>query len=652
MTVNSVEDVTRSADGRRSVWAAAAALITAATVLAYLPGLAGPFVFDDFGSLSRLGDLGGIRDWATFKAFVLSGDAGPTGRPLALVTFVLDGTTWPTDPAPFKRTNLIIHLMTGAMLFLCARQILSYESFTADRATRVALLATALWLLHPFLVSTTLYAVQRMAQLATLFVLAGLAAYLYGRRLLATRPTRGYLLMTAGVGLGTLLATLSKENGILLPLLVLLTEATIVAAATDRYGRLNPVWKLTFLWAPVALVLAYLANYVNNATLHAVNLARGYSIYERLLSETRILIDYLWHWFVPVATTTGVFQDHLTHSTGLLEPMTTLASVLFHALVISGALVFRRRQPLVSYALLFFYCAHLLESSVINLELYFEHRNYLAAAFLFLPVVAFMDNALERRVFVAISAVLAMVFAGITATTTYGWRSYPAMIETAAKRLPDSMRAQQQYALQLYNSGAQDRGLEVIRAAVERKPDNLGVQLTRTLMHCQHGTLNTAEFETFAERFGRQPYDPRLLGAYETLFDMVVRDVCPAISPDDLYRFFEQSSRTPANANTNSVAYFQVQYFLGMAALVLDRTSDAVVHFQASLRSRPTASRAMLMASLLAGAEAYDEAFSFTDMALRQTEAGDARVAREEIEAFRARLRDARLSTDDSDPER
>jgi hypothetical protein len=87
-----------------------------AAVMAYWPGLAGPFILDDEVSISALGVLGGVRDWETFKLFVFGGTSGPTGRPLALLSFLIDGSTWPTDPWPFKRTNLIIHLINGALL--------------------------------------------------------------------------------------------------------------------------------------------------------------------------------------------------------------------------------------------------------------------------------------------------------------------------------------------------------------------------------------------------------------------------------------------------------------------------------------------------------------------------------------------------------
>jgi len=44
-----------------------------ATTFAYLPGLDGPFLLDDFGSIAPLGNLGGVVDWMTFKAFVFGG---------------------------------------------------------------------------------------------------------------------------------------------------------------------------------------------------------------------------------------------------------------------------------------------------------------------------------------------------------------------------------------------------------------------------------------------------------------------------------------------------------------------------------------------------------------------------------------------------
>ena len=187
-------------------------------VVAYWPGLSGPFVLDDFGNVAALGDRGGVVDWVTFKAFVFGGYSGPTGRPISLATFLIDANNWPADSWPFKRTNLVIHCLCGVFLGLLVQQVLQLLRFEKSDVRLLAIAAAGVWLLHPFLVSTTLYIVQRMAQLSTMFSLAGLALYVRARALVPSDARRAYLMMTVSIVLFGLLAILSKENGILLPL--------------------------------------------------------------------------------------------------------------------------------------------------------------------------------------------------------------------------------------------------------------------------------------------------------------------------------------------------------------------------------------------------------------------------------------------------
>ena len=120
-------------------------LVFAATVIAYFPGLSGPFMLDDYSSLARLGDFDGVRNWETFKAFVFGGTSGPTGRPLSLLTFLIDGTNWPTDAAPFKRTNLIIHLLNGALIGLLIAMVLQSLQYERVAARWIALVSAAIW---------------------------------------------------------------------------------------------------------------------------------------------------------------------------------------------------------------------------------------------------------------------------------------------------------------------------------------------------------------------------------------------------------------------------------------------------------------------------------------------------------------------------
>src|SRR5690348_1424798 len=92
------------------------ALLLAAAWFSYHPGLAGDFLFDDFGNLPAIGATGPIDHWATFWRYITSGTADPTGRPLTLLSFLLDARDWPASPRPFKITNLLLHILNGALL--------------------------------------------------------------------------------------------------------------------------------------------------------------------------------------------------------------------------------------------------------------------------------------------------------------------------------------------------------------------------------------------------------------------------------------------------------------------------------------------------------------------------------------------------------
>ena len=302
---------------------------------------------------------------------------------------------------------------------------------------------------------------------------------------------------------------------------------------------------------------------------------------------------------------------------------------------------------MVAFALLFFYAAHLLESSVINLELYFEHRNYLAAAFLFLPIVMIVDRLLSRGPFLVVGATLLVMLGSFTREAATVWSSYESMVSIAASSEPDSARAQQQFALQIYNSGDANRALEIIESGIDRRPGDDSLHLTKTLILCTTGKLQARDMFELGDVIGRQPYDPRLLSTYENLFGLVESGTCPAYTVKLLNLTFERMLDLPLNADPRGLRYFQIQYFLGRADLWSGDAAAAEAHLMASLKARPTANRAMLMAALMANASEFSRAMRFTDQALGLATVTNAGVApansvqRDEILDFQQRLRAA-----------
>ena len=616
------------------------------TAIAYWPGLYGPFMLDDFTSIAQLGNLGSVHNWETFSAFVFGGTAGPTGRPLALLTFLIDGNTWPTDAFPFKRTNLIIHLLNGALLGVLTRQLLALLDFEKKTAAWLALVATAVWLLHPFLVSTTLYAVQRMAQLAMLFSVAGVVSYLHSRSLLATNAKKGYFLMTLSLGFFTILATLSKENGVLLPMLIGVVELTIIASRGAELPRLDRRWAIVFLALPSAFIVTYLGYRFLSVDFLAISQSRDFSLYERALTQPRVLADYLQHWFLPKLYTTGVFQDHVVKSTGLFAPVSTAIGFLFHAGLIVLAVAKRRQLPLLAFGVLFFYVNHLLESTTLNLEMYFEHRNYMAVAFLFLPIIVLLRDKVDFRMAAVLACVLLLALAGFTRFSSSIWSDYEEMVAASAQKAPTSARAQSEYAINLFNQGQYEQSLQVLDRADENIRTNSPLLVVnRLIIRCNLRQLEPTELEAASAVLSPKLYDTRFLSIYSSLAQALAEERCPAVKLEQLRPLFADMLANPLNADGESLPLSHIHYLVGYVDAKTGAGAEAARQFEASLAAQPDAGSAMSMAALMATEGYLDEALMLSDKALEYLDVATRgvrlgiKVTEKDIREFRATVR-------------
>lgn len=524
--------------------------------LIYWPGLSGGFLFDDHPNLDDMGNYGGVVDWESFRAFVFSGWSGPTGRPISLASFLLDDNTWPSHAPWFKRTNLLIHILCG--LLLCWATLLlvrNLKTVSEHQAQWIAVLACAFWLLHPYMVSTTLYVVQRMAQLATLFCLAGIVLYLYGRLQLATQPRRAYILMSLALSMGTLLATFSKENGALLPLLVLVIEFCL-----PKQGKPAWQWRALFLWLPSLAIAVLLARYVDFSDNPWPN--RNFNQIERLLTEARIVCEYLLHLFVPRIEGNGLYQDGYVISKGLFEPVSTFFAIAFLVALLVAAFVVRKRTPLISLGILFFFAAHLMESTVVGLELYFEHRNHLAALFLFLPL-AYYGVIYSARF--KLLPVLAVVVLGILASMTWLraslWSDNDKLELFWVQSATDSPRAINAVAAFYINNGDYEKANDYLLSASQRLPHSSLLTARLLLQKVWTGQASEQDFIQAGERLKLQQFDAQTVKGVRTLVERVVSSNVASNSAD-----YARYSLNLLDAMESSPVYSQFPLFVRLVA--------------------------------------------------------------------------------------
>ncbi|WP_026332770.1 MULTISPECIES: hypothetical protein [unclassified Thioalkalivibrio] len=630
---------------KTSVLSARLGLLTALLVLlalawlVYRPGLSGDFIFDDLTNLALLGFYGTIDNLQAFWLYVLSGFAGPTGRPVALASFLIDARNWPADPEPFKHTNVLIHLAIGVVLFGLLHRLARALEADARTAALVALLATALWLLHPLWVSTTLYVVQRMAQLATLFVLAGL--WLYVRTRLAHPPEvrpATVLGMAGGIGGFGLLAVLSKENGALLPLLALVLEGTILAAHARRHG-LQPTrgfvwWRRIVLGVPVALLLAYLAT--RAGALFSDNPgSRPYTALERLLTQGRILWDYVGHLALPRPVTGGVFQDHVTFSTGLFSPWTTALAWAAWIALGAMAIVWRLRFPALAAAILFFLAAHLLESSFIQLELYFEHRNHLAAALLGLPLaLAWLrwerPDALTRTLVpLLVIAPLALV----TALRADLWGSPFQQARAWAEAREDSARAQHYLAGFWRETGHYEEEERLIRRAIELNPDGIAWRIRAVGIACERGRDPHEPLEgTLAALASMSAVRSVQRSQVDTLLEHLHGGGCPGLDqPEDVLAIIDRLEADDRARNRPGLGS-TLELWRGHVHLDQGEIEPAVAAYRRSLGEEPRPGRVLAVTARIASAGHLEDALTFLE-----TTPLDTRARGTHIDGIRAR---------------
>lgn len=503
--------------------------ILAVTAACYLPGLTGHFIFDDGANIGKNPFLKIENlDFASLWQAAFSGSAGLFQRPISMATFALNYYVSGMDAYYFKMTNLGIHLVNGLLVFVLARHLLNLHlrirrtTMDSNAISWIAVAVAAIWLLHPFNLTGVLYVVQRMTSLAALFTLAGLALYLSGRQSLLNGEKSGFFAIAAAILVATPLAALCKENGVLLPLLILVTEVTLLRWHTPNLGTRRILVAVVGLSAAIPLLIGLFYVLNNPGVILSGYSLRDFSLTERIMTEARVLWFYLHMILLPSMAEMGLHHDDILISRSLFSPWTTLPAIVGLLLIVGGAFALRNKQPMVTFGIAFFLVGHSLESTIFPLEIAFEHRNYfpmfgilLSLAFYTLDPRFHLPSVRLRRV--AFLAIIIM-FSGLTASRAQQWGDPLMMRMLEVKRHPYSVRANtdmaalysympptsREDAIDLYNKAAFH-----YQQAAEIAPSNVSGLIGLLGMNAERGQpIDAALIEALEQRLATVPFGP------------------------------------------------------------------------------------------------------------------------------------------------
>ena len=518
-----------------------------------------------------------------------------------MASFVLEKLYLDEGISGGKKVNIVLHLLNGALVIWLFWWLFRYIDVPGYRI--LAVLLGGGWILHPLLVSTVLYVVQRMAMLATFFMLLSTISYLYWRFSLMAGRAGVWRFLPVPFFFG--LAMLSKENAIVLVPVLLLMEALWFRFA----GRSGEVldWLRILVYGLIAIgfitvvgLLLFQWDFLA-ARFHG----RAFTIGERLLTEARIVWDYALQWVYPHVARMGLYQDDVLLSRSLLEPVSTLYAVLgwLLLLLICGVLLRWQAGRWVVFGIAWFVLGHSVESTFIPLELYFEHRNYYPSIGLMLALGGVYSAVVKKwpepkAPLLAWLGLCVLLLSFLTSSQVQIWSNRSLLLLSQLNAHPQSARANIDMATELARLGEADAALKYSAAAFEASANAAGLQersgdyeIRNLALSC---IANTAVPVEMIDELGRKDPD-RPFSSVTTLLAMVrllQDDSCPQF---DRIRFADRLAEIFLVEDFRHRASANIFSNLAVLENALQRYDNAYAYADRFLALSPNNTRGLLM---------------------------------------------------------
>ena len=458
----------------KKIWAAL--ILIAVVFISYAPVVRNGFVWDDTALILR-DPL--IRSWRLipegFNHFLfVDATASDFYRPIQRLSYTIDYAAFAFRSGPYHVMSLIWHSFAAIALFLFAEEFLSIFGIEHRKCRLIAWVVALIWAIHPVQSAAVAYVSGLADPLAATFGFLGLFFLLRASRALGPRN----LLLFIGSGAALLLSALSKENGLLFPLIGMV----FFLLTKNRAG----LWKTMAVAAFVAA--SYFSLRAGAEHNPAPRLSPAPPVLVRPIIVARAVAEYAGLIVFPMnlhmdrdveSQPSGFSEASLTHSAW--RELQTLLGLVLIAAFFYWLLRARERSPAVFGALLLALIAYLPVSGIVALNATAaEHWIYLPSAFFFLAVAleiaAFEEKTRSRRSTIAVAALaMCLIWAAFlgarTFARTFDWKDQRTFLERTIAHGGDSARMLINLGgLELTEGKLEDAAVH-LHAALQKKPD-------------------------------------------------------------------------------------------------------------------------------------------------------------------------------------
>lgn len=452
--------------------------------LIYENTLEGDFIYDDEIIVET--EVIHANTLSQVPAVLFSEGSVSMDRKFGMLSFAINYYFNRLDPYGYHLVNMIIHLLNGFVLYLMVRLTLKMPMFNKpvrDKAELIALAGSLLWLVHPVQTQAVTYIIQRFTSMAALFFLLSLLFYVHARLKTDWKRFVFYFLAI----LSGLIALGTKQISATLPVVILLYEIFFLKGIHLGWNR-----KSITTIAGIILVMAGLS-YIflsteSLATLMEKFRDRGLTPWENLLTEARVLVYYISLLIFPHPSRLRLDYD-IVVSRGLFTPPTTIISIIILSALFGLALWKAEKNALLSFAILWFFVNLLIESTILPLDLVYEHRLYVPSMALLVytagSLAVIQDKTFKSTSFITLISII-FLFSYWTRERNYVWQDSVTLWKDNVKKSPNKARVRGNLGMAYIEARDFENALKQTKKAIELEPDMMGAYLNLSAIYMNH----------------------------------------------------------------------------------------------------------------------------------------------------------------------
>ncbi len=434
-------------------------------------------------------------------------------RIVTFFTFYLNYQIHRLDVVGYHVVNILIHFVNAFLVRWLMLLIMSTPSQKLRELNpykeRLALIAALLFICHPIQTQAVTYITQRFTSLAALFYLLALCFYLKARLIDDIRKSSSFFILTALCGV---FAIFSKEIALTLPLMLILCELYFFTGEKSLWHVRKNKWPwicLIFLLAVSVATAVMFATQLKEFIVgpqrsgsHDGEFVTGFSYF---LTQWRVLIVYIRLLFFP-------WPQNLDYdfplSRSIFEHWTTWVSGITILAVLGTALSYRKRYPLLSFGIVWFFLALSIESSFLPIqEIIEEHRLYLpSVGFIFALTVVGWRLLNNERVFLKASAVIVCVLAVLSFQRNKVWHDELSLWSDVIKKSPHKARGYLNRGAKYSRINQFEKAIQDYNQVLAINPQQKDIYSNRGCAYLSLGQMNKA-LEDFNKSIELNPHD-------------------------------------------------------------------------------------------------------------------------------------------------